>query len=555
MEKTFFGHPKGLATLFFTEMWERFSYYGMRALLVLFMTTPLAEGGLSFSGETTGAIYGLYTCFVYLLALPGGWVADRLIGARKAIWYGGITIMIGHFILAIPNEISFFIGLIFIVVGTGLLKPNISAIVGDLYGSDEDAKRDAGFYIFYMGINVGAVLGPLLCGYFAQNVNWHLGFALAGVGMAFGLLQYRLTSGYLGEIGLKPNIEVDDSDYSSTGNSKIAIGMLLATIVLIAGLQFTGYIDLLTATGIAEATIILIVLIALAYFGYVLLAGGLNEAEKKRVCVIFILIACASVFWSGFEQHGSSFNLFARDFTDLLLGPINIPQISGPIVALVIALYSFFKWKKYVFLNQELWEWLKWFTLVLLVGFFTFMAWLFYQIIGGWEMPATWFQSINPFFLITLAPVFGAMWIQLAARNLNPRTPVKFALGLILVGVGFYLMVVAAGIAAQGLKAGAYFLIVTYFLHTCGELCLSPVGLSTMTKLAPKRYVSQMMGMWFVGTAAGNLVAGLVAGRFNPDDLNEMPNLFMNFVYSGIGVGLLLLLLYPFLKRWMGDVH
>lgn len=493
MSKTFFGHPFGLSTLFFTEMWERFSYYGMRALLVLFMTTPLAEGGLDFSEETTGAIYGLYTCFVYLLALPGGWIADRVIGARKAIWYGGIIIMIGHFILAIPNNTSFFIGLLFIVVGTGLLKPNVSAIVGDLYSDDEAAKRDAGFYIFYMGINVGAVLGPLVCGYFAENVNWHLGFAIAGVGMALGLIQYRMMSHNLGDIGLKPNIQEDKAEFQSTGSSKLGILIAGGTVALLAILQLTGFIDILTATGLAEATIVLICLVAFAYFGYVFIAGGLNQDEKKKVAVIFLLIICAAVFWSGFEQHGSSFNLFARDFT-----------------------------------NKN---------------------------ILGWDMPASWFQSINPFFLITLAPVFGALWVSLAARNLNPRTPIKFAIALVLVGVGFYLMVVAAGVAAQGLKAGAFFLIGAYFLHTCGELCLSPVGLSTMTKLAPKRYVSQMMGMWFVGTAAGNLVAGLVAGRFNPEDLNQMPDLFMNFVYSGIGVGILLVILSPLLKKWMGNVN
>ena len=493
MDKSFFGHPRGLATLFFTEMWERFSYYGMRALLVLFMTTPLAEGGLEFSNATSGAVYGLYTCFVYLLALPGGWVADRLIGARKAIWYGGLIIMVGHFILAIPNQTSFFIGLLFIVVGTGLLKPNISAIVGDLYSKDEAARRDAGFYIFYMGINIGAVLGPLVCGYFAENINWHLGFAIAGIGMAFGLIQYRFMDSSLGDIGKEPNINSDDSEYESTGDSKIGIGMLIGTVVLLSALQFAGIIDVFTPTGLAEATIILIVIIALAYFGYVFIAGGLSAVEKKKVAVIFLLITAAAVFWSGFEQHGSSFNLFARDFT-----------------------------------NRE---------------------------VLGWPVPATWFQSINPFFLITLAPVFGALWIKLSARNLNPKTPIKFALGLILVGVGFFLMYLAAGIASQGLMAGSFFLIFAYFLHTCGELCLSPVGLSTMTKLAPKRYVSQMMGMWFVGTAAGNLVAGLVAGRFNPEDLEQMPNLFMNFVYSGVGVGILLILLSPILKKWMDDVH
>ena len=488
MSKTFFGHPRGLATLFFTEMWERLSYYGMRALLVLFMTTPVAEGGLDFTEATSGAIYGLYTCFVYLLALPGGWIADRVIGARKSIWYGGIIIMIGHFILAIPNNFSFFLGLVFIVVGTGLLEPNISAIVGDLYGKDEEARRDAGFYIFYMGINIGAVLGPLICGYFAENINWHLGFAIAGVGMALGLIQYKMTEGHLGEIGLKPNIAEDNSEFSSTGNSKMAIGMVLFTVLVLFLLQATGIINLTTATGIANATIFLIVTIALCYFGYVLFAGGLNAEEKKKVVVIFILIVAAAVFWSSFEQHGSSFNLFARDYTER-------------------------------------------------------------------NFPASWFQSINPFFLITLAPVFGAMWIKLSSKGLNPRTPFKFVLGLIGVGVGFYAMVVAAGIAASGLKAGAFYLIVAYFLHTCAELCISPVGLSTMTKLAPKRYVSQMMGMWFVGTAAGNLVAGLVAGRFDPENLDQMPNLFMNFVYAGIGTGLLLLLLAPLLKKWMGDVH
>ena len=491
MSKTFFGHPRGLATLFFTEMWERLSYYGMRALLVLFMTAGIAEGGLGFSEAKSGAIYGLYTCFVYLLALPGGWVADRIIGARRAIWYGGIIIMIGHFILAIPNEASFLIGLVFVVVGTGLLKPNVSAIVGDLYPDDPD-RRDSGFYLFYMGINIGAVLGPLICGYLGEEVNWHLGFAIAGVGMAIGLIQYRFTQGYLGDIGLRPNIESDTTDYKSTGSSKYAIVMTALTIVLLAGLQLTGRIDLFTPTGLAEATIAIIVIIALAYFSYVLFAGGLSLPEKKKVIVIFVLIVAAAVFWSGFEQHGSSFNLFARDFAD--------------------------------------------------------------RNILGYEIPTTWFQSINPFFLITLAPVFGAMWIRLAARGLNPRTPFKFVIALFLVALGFWLMVQAAGIAAQGLKASSFFLIFAYFFHTCGELCLSPVGLSSMTKLAPKRYLSQMMGMWFVGTALGNLVAGLVAGRFDPDDLSQMPSLFNNFVVSGIGVGILILILSPFITKWMGDV-
>ncbi|MDP4821866.1 MAG: peptide MFS transporter [Saprospiraceae bacterium] len=491
MSKQFFGHPIGLSTLFFTEMWERFSYYGMRALLILFMVAATESGGLGFSSEEAAAIYGLYTCGVYLLTLPGGWLADRVIGAQKAIWYGGIIIMLGHFTLAIPSETTFFLGLGLIVIGTGLLKPNVSAIVGDLY-PEGGARRDAGFSVFYMGINIGAFLGPLVCSYLGEEVNWHAGFAFAGVGMFFGLVQFHFMKKNLGEVGLQPNINMDKNAKFGSGNNQLAAVFGIGAVLLLVALQSMGIIDLYTPRGLAEATFVIIGVVAVGYFAYVLLAGGLDGDEKRKVVVIFVLVMAAAMFWAGFEQAGSSLNLFGERYTN--------------------------------------------------------------RMVDGWEIPAGWLQSVNPMFIIIFSPIFGALWVKLAMLQLNPRTPIKFALGLILLALGFFVMVQAAGIAASGLPASPFFLILTYFLHTSGELCLSPVGLSTTTKLAPRRYVSQMMGMWFVGTALGNLVAGLVAGAFDPENVQQMPDLFMSVVLSTGGAGLVILALSPWMQRWMGEI-
>ena len=562
MKNGFFGHPSGLSTLFFTEMWERFSYYGMRALLVLYLSAQLIDGGMGLSIAEASAIYGLYTAFVYLMALPGGWIADNILGQRKTVFYGGIVIAAGHFTMAIPNNTAFFIGLILVILGTGLLKPNISTMVGDLY-PEGGARRDAGFSVFYMGINLGAFLGPLLCGYFAEKVDWHMGFGLAGVGMVLGLIQYQLTGKNLGEIGLVPKAkeeQLSTSDASEPIAQNKLFGWIIAGALILAIIvfQLVGFIDLTTFQGFAEATGFIIISIVIAYFSYLFLAGGLTIPEKKKVAVILILFFAAALFWSGFEQAGSSLNLFAKYFTDLNF--------------------------------------------------------------GGWSMPASWFQSVNSFFIITLAPLFGLLWIRLSQRNLEPSSPMKFAFGLILLGLGFLAMVGASNIVVNGLsngvKAGSFWLILTYFLHTTGELALSPVGLSTTTKLAPKRYVGQMMGIWFVGTAFGNLIAGLAAGRFDfslfdktdkalgalegaekvddvllekidasvlekidpqlvergdlegmrqsvesllasvsTESLPELPNLFMSIFLIAAGGGLVLFVFSPLVKRWMGDVH
>ncbi len=509
-QKTIWGHPRGLATLFFTEMWERFSYYGMRALLILFMATAVSDGGLGFDDKTSGAIYGLYTMGVYLLALPGGWLADRLFGLKKSVWYGGIIIALGHFTMGIPGilqvfsdtservELSaldtnaFFLGLILIVIGTGLLKPNISSIVGQLYAPG-DSKRDAGFSIFYMGINIGAFAAPLLTSSVAEY-NWHLGFGLAGFGMVLGLIQYRLTAGTLADVGNAPVFEtVEEKDSQST--LKKVTTAIVGVLGLVLVFMFTGVINV-DASAIANYSGVVIAIVAFSYLGYIIVLGGLTPADRKKVIAMGIVFIFSAVFWSGFEQAGSTLNLFAERFTD--------------------------------------------------------------RTMFGWEMPAGYFQSVNSTFIILFAPFFGAMWIYLAKRNLEPSSPLKFAFGLFGVAAGFFVMYFAAKIAASGEMAAPTWLIFTYLFHTFGELSLSPVGLSLTTKLAPKGYQGQMMGIWFLSVALGNLLAGIIAGEASGGDadaLANMPSQYITIVLTTFGAALLLLALNKPLRKLMGDVH
>jgi POT family proton-dependent oligopeptide transporter len=484
------GHPRGLATLFFTEMWERFSYYGMRALLVLFMVDAVESGGLGFSDQTATAVYGLYTAAVYLVALPGGWIADRLWGAQRAVWFGGIVIMCGHFVLAIPNLASFFLGLTLVVLGTGLLKPNISAIVGELYRAG-DPRRDAGFTIFYMGINVGAALGPLVCGWLGQSQwgDWHYGFAAAGFGMLAGLVQFRLTRSLLGGSGTAPATSASDR---LRRNAWTVVGAALALLAFLLWAGLSGRIGF-DAVALARGTTLAIVLATVAYFGYVFLAGRLTPEERNRMIVIVVLVAACAMFWAGFEQAGSSLNLFAERYT----------------------------------MRQ----------------------------FGDFVIPASWFQSLNPTFIILLAPLYSMFWVALARRYLEPAAPVKFALGLIILGLGFAVMIGAATLVSTGREVLPTWLLFTYLLHTMGELALSPIGLSAMTKLAPRRFVGQMMGMWFMCTGLGNIIAGLIAGEFRADAVEDMPGLYLQIVFTTVGSGLLLLVFAKPLKRLMGGVR
>jgi len=481
---TFFGHPRGLATLFFTEMWERFSYYGMRALLILFMTAAVtgANPGMGLSDGTAAAIYGLYTSLVYLLALPGGWVADNIWGQRRSIFVGGSIIAMGHFSMAIPGNVTFFLGLILIVLGTGLLKPNVSSIVADLY-PEGGARRDAGFSVFYMGINLGAFLGPILCGYFGESMNWHYGFSFAGFGMVLGLIQYRLGYKHLGTAGVLNTTDTPDQIAAKSRKFYMVVSGVAAILVAFGFMVSSGVIPI-TIQQIAQGLGSSILIIVALYFIYLFVWGGHNTQEKKHLGIIVWIFILAAIFWSGFEQAGSSLNLFADRATD--------------------------------------------------------------RFIGGWEMPASWLQSVNSTFIIIFAPIFGWLWITLASINKHPSFLYKFSLGLLGLGAGFFVIAWGAAQAAGGAQVGMIFLIVTYFLHTVGELCLSPVGLSSITKLAPRNRVGQMMGIWFVATALGNLIAGLVAG-----DIEAMgfDGLFQQVALISVVAGAIAFVLAGPLKR------
>jgi POT family proton-dependent oligopeptide transporter len=495
-EKQFLGHPRGLATLFMTEFFERFTYYGMRALLVLFLVaaTTADNAGFGMSREAANAVYGLFAGAVYLGSLPGGWIADRLIGQRNAVFWGGIIIMIGNFILAIPaTPAVFYLGLAVIVVGVGLLKPNISTIVGALYHGQPGARRDAGFTIFYMGINLGALVAPLITGTIGEAWNWRAGFFVAGLAMGIGVLQFKMTEHYLGNAGLPPE------GLSATERSRgwKAVWIASAAVVLAGVLIVTGVIPV-TVTRLAQAFGTAMIALAFVFFGYVLLLAKLSTPERKRVGVIFVFFLCAALFWAGFEQQPTSFNLFALDFTD--------------------------------------------------------RSWLGSLFPTG-EHPASWYQSANPIFIILFAPFFAWIWVTLGARNLDPSAPAKLGMGLFLLGMGFLVMMFAAQlIVATGDKVAPTWLLMAYLLHTFGELCLSPVGLSNVTKLAPPRYVGQMMGIWFLGSAVGNLFAGLIGGHISSVEADALPGLFLQMTLFGVGAGVIMLILARPLRNWMGGI-
>lgn len=487
-DTSFFGHPRGLATLFFTEFFERFSYYGMRALLVLYMTAALTAGGLGFDARKAGAISGLYTAGVYLLALPGGWIADKIVGQRRAVFIGGVIIALGHFCLVVDRIETFYLGLALIVIGTGLLKPNISTMVGELY-PEGGARRDAGFSIFYMGINSGAFVAPLVTGWLRQDFGWHYGFAAAGLGMVGGLIQYTRGGKHLGTAGLHPDAgPVTDGRVRQTRLLIYGVGVVVLLTALLLVLRANGVLNL-TFAGAAEATGYIIISIAILYFIYMFVAGGLDSVEKKRVSAIFVLFVFSALFWAGFEQASSSLNLFAERFTD--------------------------------------------------------------RVILGWSMPAEWLQSVNALFIIILAPVFAWIWVTLSRRAKEPSSPLKFTLGLVFLGLGFAVMVLASQRSVLGVQVSMIWLVGTYLLHTIGELCLSPVGLSTVTKLAPHRMVGQMMGVWFLSISLGNLYAGRVAGEF---ETLPLPQLFGRVTMFTLGGAVVLALLIRPIKRLMSGV-
>lgn len=421
------GHPSGLTTLFFTELWERFSYYGMRAILMLYMVAAVADGGMAMDTRTAATIYGAYTSAVYVTSIPGGLIADRFLGAKMCILVGGSIIALGHFTLAIHSVFAFYAGLILIILGTGLLKPNISTLLGSLYSADDD-RRDGGFSIFYMGINIGAALSPLVCGYLAQSEqfksfiagygfkpsdSWHFGFAAAGIGMLIGLAHFLFQYKRLGSKGARPI-----GKQSSQANTK-------------------------TQTAKKEEKL------------------PLTKQEWSRLGAIAILFSFAAFFWAVYEQDGSSLNLFADRLTDCS--------------------------------------------------------------VFGWKFPSSWFQTLPAVYCIILAPAFSVLWVKMGHRQ--PSSPAKFAIGLALLGAGIGIMVPASLLAAQG-KVGPVWLVLSYLLQVLGEMCLSPVGLSTVSKLAPPRFASSTMGVWMLATACGNFLAGYLAGFFDENSTSTLISMF-----------------------------
>ena len=500
-DRGFFGHPRGLSTLFFTEMWERFSYYGMRAILILFMTAPVAAGGLGFGTAKAGPIYALYVSSVYLLSLPGGWIADRVLGLRRTVFVGGVIIMAGHICLAVPSMATFYLGLVLIATGTGLLKPNVSVLVGKLYGT-EDVRRDAGFSIFYMGINTGALIAPLVTGWLAQGDtfkgilasagmtpehSWHWGFGAAAVGMFFGLVQYTVGGKHLSPDGLHPVRPADPVAAAKMDRQVRRGGIAVLGVLLVgAALVLTGAVAL-DPEAISRSFKWVLIGITVAFFVWLFLMGKWTREERKQLVVIAVLFAAATVFWMAYEQAGSTLSLFAERNTN--------------------------------------------------------------NIALGRNFPASWYQSLPPLFVILFAPVFAALWVRLGNRN--PSSAAKFTLALLSLAIGFAIMIGAAAVAATGVRVSPMWLVVSYLFQTLGELCLSPVGLSAMTRLAPARIAGLVMGVWFLALAVGSYLAGMASSVY---ETMPLTTLFTIVTGTALVSALVLALLIKPIQRMLNKV-
>lgn len=490
-------YPRQLYVLFLTEMWERFTFYGMRALLILFMISGASFP--AFGDEKANLTYGAYQALVYAMPVFGGMLADRLIGARKAIFWGGILMALGNFVLAVPDTImGFYLGMGCIVVGNGFFKPNISSMVGQLYGPN-DPRRDAGFSLFYMGINIGAFLGSLLCGWIGQTYNWHYGFGLAGLFMILGLMVFRSGQKTLGPIGSVPESVAQDS---SAKRRRMDMAIMLGSLAVIPLFGLILYYYRIMGT--------LFVPFGLLALGYILYLAGKEPLEARmKIMAALVMIVFSILFWGFYEQGGGSLNLFAARNVNM----------------------NFF----------------------------------------GLELAsAAVNNAVNPVWVIFLSPVFGYLWIVLARKRKEPRTPVKFSLGLILLGLSFLVFVLGGMLAGDDGRISLGIFIMGYFVMSSGELCLSPIGLSMITKLSPARMVGLMMGMWFLASAFGQYVAGWVGTLMSiPAEEGEASGLVVNPVeslpvymsvfetiaYVSIGSGVLLLILSPLLRRWMKEVH
>ncbi|QNW92416.1 peptide MFS transporter [Acinetobacter seifertii] len=491
-DKAFFGHPKPLQGLFFTELWERFSYYGIQPLLILYMIAMVNEGGLALDRPTAAAIVGLFAGSMYLMTVFGGWVADNWLGQARAVWYGSIIIALGHLSIALSslfNQSFFYLGLVLIVLGTGLFKTCISVIVGTLYKT-HDARRDAGFSIFYMGINMGSFIAPLITGLLVQNHGWHLGFGIGGIGMLIALLIFRFFA--LPQLQtfneLRQETNTCNKPVVDNKNAPKIVFSFLFVVAMIIALTLLGIIHI-NPVVVATYLTIGIGLGIIAYFAYLLLFLNLDQNDKFKIIICFVLLITSALFWSAFEQKPTSFNLFAQDY-----------------------------------INRN---------------------------VLGFEIPTVWFQSINAFFIIIFAPIAAWLWAKLGKSNKDPNYISKFIIALLLAAGGFLVMSFASRFAISDGLVSPFWIVGSLFLLTLGELCLSPIGLSTMTKLAPNVIRGQIMGLWFTGTALGNLMAGLIGGQVSADAIEHLPSLFMRCVLALVIGAIVLFLLKKPLNKLM----
>ncbi|WP_169393314.1 MULTISPECIES: peptide MFS transporter [Psychrobacter] len=489
LDTGFLGHPKPLQSLFFTEMWERFSYYSIRPLLVLFMVAAVSRGGFGFDEATAAAIYGIFAGSLYLAAVPGGWLADNWLGQERALWWGSIVIASGHLCIALSAVMGralFFLGLMFIVIGSGLFKTCISVMVGTLYPRG-DRRRDAGFTLFYMGINLGSLFAALIVGVFKEKELWHIGFGVGGVGMLISLLIYRFVaqkslSSFARAKNITADWEVVNSRYKNIGTWVLGA---VALAVVIIGLIVSGVMPF-NPVIVAEYMTYSIATVVLLYFVVMFLSPRLSGADKKRLLVCLLLIIGSTLFWSSFDQQPTSFNLFADRYTDLE--------------------------------------------------------------VMGFHIPSIWFQSLNPFFILLLAPIVSIIWLKLGAKGLEPNSMVKFAIGMLLAAAGFGLMIMASKsiLGGNGVLASPLWLVGSLFLLTLGELALSPVGLSSMTRLAPEGMQGQIMGLFFASVAMGNLIAAFFGGHVTADKIEGLPGLFsMMAIFLAVTAVILLVLSKP----------
>ena len=564
-QRTIFGHPVGLFMLFFTEMWERFSYYGMRALLVLFLTAPFSEGGFNWTRSHALELMALYTGLVYVTPIIGGYLADKVMGSRLAVLAGGLLMTLGHGSLAFETPVSFYIGLLLLILGNGFFKPNISSIVGDIY-KQKEALKDSAYTIFYMGINAGAFLGILLCGWYGVNEGWSYGFGLAGVFMLFGTIQFYYGQKILGDLASKPSKKpvVVDQDTPK----KVPFTQLDA--VLFAFASVAGV--LLMANNIAEvvfstsliSTEINQLSFYVAVLGYLTLIVKrllrYERIERDRLIVVSVLTFASIFFWVAFEQASGTMTIFARDYTNRVLEAgfqANAFRIVDglflfvPLILLSGLLYMLgmrvFKSTPITIIATAIS-----FTIIWYVAIYKTKIDISSEVL---EIPASWFSSLNSFFIIVFAPIFSLIWAKLSKVNKNPSGPMKFALGLFVLGLGYVALAYGSTDILPGAKTASVsilWLILAYLFHTLGELCLSPVGLSYISKLSPKRLVGFMFGIWFFASAIGNFMSHKLGSYIDEiSSETSMSSFFMIFFIAPTVMALLLVILNNPLKRMM----